>query len=102
MTPNIRFEDWEAAQMRDPEFRALAQAMEPAYQLARLRILAGLTQAQLAERAGTRQPSIARMESGAIEPSISFLRKVAAALDAQVEIRIVPKQEGVHARPAAS
>ena len=46
MTPNVRFEDWEAEQMRDPEFRAIAEEMEPAYQLARLRILRGLTRSQ--------------------------------------------------------
>jgi len=93
MTQNIRFQDWEAEQMADPEFRAIAEEMEPAYQLARLRILHGLTQQQLAELVGTKQPSIARLESGTVEPRISFLRKVAAALDSRVEIRIVPIQE---------
>jgi DNA-binding XRE family transcriptional regulator len=64
MTPNVRFEDWEADQMRDPEFRAIAEEREPAYQLARLRILRGLTQEQLAALVGTKQPRIARLESG--------------------------------------
>ena len=36
---NIRFEDWEADQMRDPEFRAAAEELEPAYQKARWRII---------------------------------------------------------------
>ena len=35
----INFEDWEAEQMRDPEFRAAAEELEPAYQVARLRII---------------------------------------------------------------
>ena len=39
---NIRFEDWEAEQMRDPEFRAAAEELEPAYQVARLRIIKNL------------------------------------------------------------
>ena len=39
--------------MADPAFAAAWAAREPAYQLARLRILKGLTQAQLAERVGT-------------------------------------------------
>lgn len=94
MTQNIQFQDWEAQQMTDPEFRAIADELEPAYQLARLRILHGLTQQQLAELVGTKQPSIARLESGTGEPRISFLRKVAAALDSRVEIRIVPIQKG--------
>ena len=31
-------EEWEAEQMKDPEFRAACEALEPEYQLARLRI----------------------------------------------------------------
>lgn len=102
MMPNIRFQDWEADQMADPEFHAIAEEMEPAYQLVRLRILHGLTQQQLAAIVGTKQPSIARLESGAVEPRISFLRKVAAALDSRVEIRIVPIRENEDGAPAPS
>jgi predicted transcriptional regulator len=81
-------------QMRDPEFRAAYEALEPAYQIARLRILRGLTQEQLAEKVGTKQPSIARLESGRSMPSLGFLQRVAEALDAEVEIRIVPRSTG--------
>jgi transcriptional regulator with XRE-family HTH domain len=52
-------------------------------------MLRGLTQTQLAELVGTRQPSIARLENGSSLPSISFLQKVAAALNARVEVRLV-------------
>ena len=31
---NIQFDDWEAEQMQDPEFRAEVEALEPAYQAA--------------------------------------------------------------------
>lgn len=34
---NIRFEDWEAEQMRGPEFRAAIRELEPEYQAARYR-----------------------------------------------------------------
>jgi len=91
MNTNVRFEDWAAEQMRDPEFQEAYQALEPAYQIARLRILRGLTQQQLAEKVGTQQPSIARLESGRITPSLDFLRRVAQVLDARVEIHIVPR-----------
>lgn len=93
MSPNIRFEDWEAEQMQDPDFRAITEELEPAHEIARLRILRGLTQEQLAALVGTKQPGIARLESGAIEPRLPFLRKVAAALGARLEIRFVPTQE---------
>ena len=81
-------------QMQDPEFRAAYEALEPAYQITRLRILRGLTQEQLAEKVGTKQPSIARLESGRSTPSLDFLQRVAEALDAEVEVRIVPRSTG--------
>ena len=91
--PNIRFEDWEAGQMQDAEFRAAVEDLEPAYQVARLRILRGLTQEQLAGLVGTHQSSIARLESGAAEPRLSFLRRVVDALGGKLEIRIIPQEE---------
>jgi len=95
MTPEYQtLDSYRAEQMQDPEFRAAYEAIEPSYQIARLRILRGLTQEQLAEKAGTKQPSIARLESGRSTPSLDFLRRVAEALDAQVEIRIVPRSTG--------
>ncbi len=47
----------------------------------RARLQEGLTQAQLAQRVGTKQSSIARLESGKVSPSISFLNEVAKALN---------------------
>jgi len=84
------FRDWQAEQMKDPEFIAAANELEPGYQIARLRIQRGLTQAQLAEMIGTRQPSIARLENGNSIPSLSFLKRIADALDARIELRLVP------------
>ena len=55
----LRFEAWEAEKIKVPDFLAAAEELEPGYQVARLRMLRGLTQAQLAEMVGTRQPSIA-------------------------------------------
>ena len=45
MSDNVRFEDWEKEQMQDPAFRAALERLEPAYQVARLRMLRGWTQA---------------------------------------------------------
>jgi len=60
-------------------------------QMIDLRLKKGLSQRQLAERVGTHQPSISRLEAGRIG-SLSFLQKVASALDASIEIRFVPRQ----------
>lgn len=85
------FKDWQAEQLRDPEFVVAANELEPGYQIARLRIQRGLTQAQLAEMVGTRQPSIARLENGNSIPSLSFLKRIADALDARIELRFIPQ-----------
>lgn len=54
---------------------------------------AGLTQAQIAERMGTKAPAIARLESalasGKHSPSLSTLRKYAAALGKRLEVHLV-------------
>lgn len=91
-------EEWETERMQDPEFVAALAAREPAYQVARLRILRGLTQAQLADLVGTKQSSIARLESGLAPPNLSFLSKVATALGARVEVRLSPLDDAPPAR----
>src|SRR3990172_3420743 len=83
--------------MKDPDFRKEYESLEPEYKLAagliRLRLSKGLTQAQLAALLNTKQESIARLESGSSLPSLSTVRKVANALDAEVEINIRPRQK---------
>jgi transcriptional regulator with XRE-family HTH domain len=49
-----------------------------------------LTQAQLADMVGTRQPSIARLENGTSTPSLSFLTKIAEALGVMIEFKLIP------------
>jgi len=77
--------------LQDPEVRAAYDELEPAYQVTRLRILRGLTQKQLAELVGTRQPSIARLESGKSAPNLAFLRRVVEALGGRLTVRIEAK-----------
>lgn len=54
---------------------------------------AGLSQAQVAERMGTKAPAIARLESslasGKHSPSLNTLRKYAAALGKRIEVHLV-------------
>lgn len=49
------YRDLLAARLQDPAFREAYEALEPAFQIARLRIAQGLTQAELAARMGTRE-----------------------------------------------
>lgn len=63
------------------------------------RAASGLTQAQVAERIGTTQSAVARLESGKAKPSIATLQRYADALGYRVEIRFV-KTRGMTRRPA--
>ena len=86
--------NWKTLQrkmMKDPEFVKEVKKLEPEYQLARsligARIKKKLTQKSLATKAKTDQASISRLESGTSKPSLTLLRKIATALDANLMIR---------------
>jgi transcriptional regulator with XRE-family HTH domain len=53
-----------------------------------LRTKAGLTQAELAERMGTTQSAIARMEGGGSRPTLETLEKIAGAVGAELIVGV--------------
>ena len=100
--------DWREHKKRllqDPEFRERYEALEPEYQLAaaliRLRLAKGLTQEELARLLHTKQESIARLESGSSLPSLSMVKRVADALDADLEIKLQPKRQSLGSKVVA-
>ncbi len=46
-----------------------------------LRFRAGLTQEELADKAGTTQTTVARIERNTVEPRVTTIRNLAKALD---------------------
>ena len=78
---------------QDPEFQKEFEAVRPEFRLARqlieARAKAGLSQHDLAERMGTSQPTVARLEGGH-KPSLKTLERYANALGMEVDIRLVP------------
>lgn len=70
-----------------------------------LRARHGLTQSQLAYRAGTSQQAISRIERGVVSPSIAFLDRLAAACGEELVLdareRQVPFEEAQLAEQAA-
>ena len=84
-----------AKALSHPEVRAEYERLEEEFafldQFLRARAAAGLTQAQVAERIGTTQSAIARLESGAgrRQPSLATLRKYARAVGCRIELRLV-------------
>lgn len=69
-------------------YKKLGPEFELIQMIIRQRIKSGLTQKELAQKIGTKQSAISRLESGASNPTISVLRRVAEALDARMEILI--------------
>lgn len=54
----------------------------------RLRAEAGLTQAELAERMGTTQSAIARVEGGGTRPTLETLEKLAGAVGQELVVGV--------------
>ncbi len=92
----LRFDDYLSAKLEDVDFAAAFQALETRFAVARqiidLRQRLGLTQADLAARTGTRQSGISRLENATSLPTLSFLSRVADALDADIEVRLVLRE----------
>ncbi|MBP7739076.1 MAG: helix-turn-helix transcriptional regulator [Spirochaetes bacterium] len=83
-------------ELKNKEFKKEYTSLEEEFSLAKeiinLRKSYKLTQKQLADKVGTSQPAIARIESGNYKNiSLSFLRRVAKALDAVPVIHLKRK-----------
>lgn len=81
---------------QDPSFQEeldkAGEAWNIAFQVYDLRKEAGLTQKQLADLVGTKQSNIARLESADYTAyTLTTLGKITKALQARLEIRIIPK-----------
>ena len=83
--------------LKNKEIKKTYDDLEPEFELVQLiiknRLKAGLTQAELAEKIGTKQSAISRLERGADNPTVSFLRKVAEALGAELHISLFAQQK---------
>ncbi len=77
---------------QEPAFREAYAALEDEFALAaqviKARARAGLTQAELAERMGTSQSAVARLESGKARPSVGTLEKLAEATGSKLRIAL--------------
>ncbi len=99
----ITHEDFTKKLLRNPEVKTQYKFLEDEFalfdELLKARINAGLTQADVAIRMGTKTPAIARLEAGGgnkkHSPSISTLRKYAKAVGCHLEIKLVQTQTNI-------
>ena len=77
-------------QLKNPQFATEYKALEAEYQIRAQLIEArqnqNITQKELAEKIGTKQSNISRLESGSYNPSLGFLLKVAESLGKELHI----------------
>lgn len=83
-------------QLRDPEFKAEWDTLEPERQIMRA-IVEGrdeqaLTQKQLSEMTGITQADISRFENGTGNPSLRTLKRLAEGLGMSLKVEFVPKK----------
>ncbi len=88
----VNFEMLKNQWMRNSEFTKEYEALELEYKIAleliKARSKAGLSQKEVAQRMGTTQSVIARLESGAILPTVKTLNKYAQATGKHLELHI--------------
>lgn len=90
----IRFDDYLAEQLRDPEFKRHYDRYELpvrlAIEIATLRQKNKLTQAQLAAKMGVTQQFVARLENSEVMmPSLRTLTKLAEAMGRRLQVSFV-------------
>ncbi len=90
----MKFSTLHKRMMKNPEVRKEYDALEEEFALmaevARARLRAGLTQAQLARRMKTTQSTVARLESGRGQPSTRTLARFAKATGHRLKISFEP------------
>ena len=86
------------------EFDKLEEEFAFLDEFLKARAAAGVSQAEIAERMGTTQSAVARLESGRGKhsPSLATLRKYARALGYRVDLRLVKVKENAEAQGRTS
>ncbi len=93
MKKTLTLSAWKKEILKKPGVRERYNQLKPEMDVVRAmidaRLKRGMTQQILAEKMGTKQSVISRLESGRANPSISVLQKLARALDTELEIKFV-------------
>lgn len=79
------------------EYNKLEEEFSLLRQMLAARQQAGMTQADIAQKMGTKATAVTRLESslssGKHSPSLSTLRKYAKAVGCRLEVTLIPEQE---------
>jgi len=90
---HLDFEVWAKDKLKDSQFKTEYDKLQPEFALIETVLKArkekGLTQKEIAEKIGTKQSVISRLEKGGANPTVAFLKRLAAAFSSRLEIRFV-------------
>lgn len=88
--------------LKDSAYKAaygsLSTEFELAQKLIEVRVKSGMSQGELAQKMGTSQSAIARLESGSAMPSMRTLSKLALATDCEMRIDFKPRMKPGNSR----
>ncbi|OGH39147.1 MAG: transcriptional regulator [Candidatus Levybacteria bacterium RIFCSPLOWO2_01_FULL_38_21] len=87
-----KWEDLEKELLSDPETRKEFNKLAPRYavisEFIKARLKKGMTQKDVADKIGTKQSAVARLEAGNSNPTIGFLEKIASVLGTRLTIHL--------------
>ena len=90
---HLDFTTFKKQALKDPKVKVEYEKLQPEYalikEIIKSRVNKKMTQKKLAEKIGTKQSVISRIETGRGNPSVAFLKKLAQALDSRLQIRFV-------------
>ncbi|PIP63880.1 transcriptional regulator [Candidatus Roizmanbacteria bacterium CG22_combo_CG10-13_8_21_14_all_34_12] len=91
MKHHLSFDDFLKDSLKNPKIKAEYDKLQPEFALIdaliKSRAKNNMTQRQLANKMGTKQSVISRLEIGRANPTLSFLKRLAKALNSKLEIR---------------
>ncbi len=92
---HLDVDDFIKESLKNPKIKAEYDRLQPEFAVIQAvldaRVKKGVTQKELAQKIGTKQSVISRLESGRANPSVAFLKKLAGALNSHLEIKFVTK-----------
>ena len=87
-------------QLKDPEFLAEWEALEPERQIVRAiiegRAANDFTQEKISEVTGITQADISRLENGTANPSLRTLKRLAAGMGMTLKLEFIPTRPARH------
>lgn len=90
----MNLDSFKAKLLEDPEVRTHYEELKPEFDLAKklicLRHGLGLSQREMALKAGIKQPQLARIETGKQSPRLDTIAAIASSVGYSIELNFVP------------